>query len=103
MLAVQKKAWWAGRPAAARGAWHVYYKGESANGLFAAQPVSHAAQGELLQALDRRLSPEAAAAGEGDLGDGSVSLAELEAAAKSVPRGKAPGLDGIPYEFCLLF
>ena len=73
-----------------------YYSGESADGLFAAQPDSHAAQDELLQALDRRLYPEAAAAGEGDLGDGSVSLAELEAAAKSLPRGKAPGLDGIP-------
>ena len=80
-----------------------YSCGESADGLFAAQPVSHAAQDELLQALDRRLSQEAAAAGEGDLGDGSVSLAELEAAAKSLPRGKAPGLDGIPYEFYLLF
>ena len=61
-----------------------YYSGESADGIFAAQPVSHAAQDELLQALDRRLSPEPAAAGKRDLGDGSVSLAELEAAAKNL-------------------
>ncbi len=39
--------------------------GKSTKGLFAVQPVSQAAQGELLQTLDRRLSPEAAAAGEG--------------------------------------
>ena len=47
--------------------------------------------------------PEAAAAGDGDLGDGSVSLAKLEAFAKSLPRGKAPGLDGIPFESYLRF
>ena len=33
----------------------------------------------------------------------AFSLAELEAAAKSLPRGKAPGLDGIPYDFYLRF
>ena len=80
-----------------------YYSGDAAAGLFAAQPVSLAAQDELLQAVDRRLSPQAAAAAEGERGDGSVSVAELETALRSLPRGKAPGLDGLPYEFYLRF
>nr|BAA25763.1 reverse transcriptase [Chlorella vulgaris] len=80
-----------------------YYSGDEAAGLFAAQPVSLAAQDELLQAVDKRLSPQAAAAAEGERGDGSVSVAELETALRSLPRGKAPGLDGLPYEFYLRF
>lgn len=80
-----------------------FYSGDAAAGLFAAQPVSLAAQEELLLAVDRHLPPQAAAAGEGARGDGSVSVAELEAALKSLPRGKAPGFDGLPYEFYLRF
>ena len=45
------------------------------------------------------LPPEATAAAEGANGDGSMPAAELEAALRSLPRGKAPGMDGIPYEF----
>ncbi|CAL8465740.1 g5276 [Coccomyxa elongata] len=45
------------------------------------------------------LPPEAAATAEGANGDGSMPAAELEAALRSLPRGKAPGMDGIPYEF----
>ena len=59
--------------------------------------------GTLLAAVDQRLTPAAAAAGEGALGDGSLTAAELEAALRALPRGKAPGLDGIPYEFYLRF
>ncbi|CAL8470818.1 g10360 [Coccomyxa elongata] len=76
-----------------------YYSGDSATGLFAAHPVSEAAQAELLQAVDMFLPPEAAATAEGANGDGSMPAAELEAALRSLPRGKAPGMDGIPYEF----
>ena len=75
------------------------YSGDSATGLFAAHPVSEAAQAELLQAVDMFLPPEATAAAEGANGDGSMPAAELEAALRSLPRGKAPGMDGIPYEF----
>ncbi|BDA44967.1 probable transposon TX1 uncharacterized 149 kDa protein [Coccomyxa sp. Obi] len=76
-----------------------FYSGDSATGLFAARPVSQPAQAELLEALDKSLTPEAAATAEGTSGDGSIPLTELEAALRSMPRGKAPGLDGIPYEF----
>ncbi|CAL8468448.1 g7988 [Coccomyxa elongata] len=76
-----------------------YYSGDSATGRFAAHPVSEAAQAELLQAEDMFLPPEAAATAEGANGDGRMPAAELEAALRSLPRGKAPGMDGIPYEF----
>ena len=45
------------------------------------------------------LAPEATAAAEGANGDGSMPATELEPALRSLPRGKAPGMDGIPYEF----
>ncbi|CAL8468456.1 g7996 [Coccomyxa elongata] len=67
--------------------------------MFAARPVSQAAQAELLEALDKTVTPEAAAAAEGTNADGSIPITELEAARRSMPRGKAPGLDYIPYEF----
>ncbi|BDA51426.1 probable LINE-1 retrotransposable element ORF2 protein [Coccomyxa sp. Obi] len=76
-----------------------FYSGDSATGLFAARSVSLPAQAELLEALDKSLTPEAAATAEGSSGDGSIPITELEAALRSMPRGKAPGLDGIPYEF----
>ncbi|CAL8472191.1 g11733 [Coccomyxa elongata] len=76
-----------------------YHSGYSATGLFAAHLVSEAAQVELLQAVDMFLPPEAAATAEGANGDGSMPAAELEAALRSLTRGKAPGMDGIPYEF----
>ncbi|BDA47907.1 hypothetical protein COCOBI_11-1640 [Coccomyxa sp. Obi] len=76
-----------------------FYSGHSATGLFAARPVSQPAEAELLEALDKSLTPEAAATAEGTSGDGSIPITELEAALRSMPRGKAPGLDGISYEF----
>ncbi|CAL8463344.1 g2878 [Coccomyxa elongata] len=76
-----------------------YYSGDSATGLFAAHPVSEAAQAELLQAVDMFFPPEAAATAEGANGDGSMPAAKLETALRSLPRGKVPGMDGIPYEF----
>ena len=76
-----------------------FYSGDSPSGLFSARPVTLAAQDSLLAAIDQQLTPEAAAAGEGDLGDGSLTLGELASALKGLPRGKAPGRDGIPYEF----
>ncbi|BDA47893.1 probable LINE-1 retrotransposable element ORF2 protein at N-terminal half [Coccomyxa sp. Obi] len=76
-----------------------FYSGDSAAGLFAARPVLQPAQAELLAALDKSLTPEEAAAADGASGDGSIPVTELEAALRSMPRGKAPGLDGIPYEF----
>ena len=76
-----------------------FYSGASPSGLFSARPVDLAAQDSLLGAIDQRLTPEAAAVGEGDSGDGSLTLGELATALKGLPRGKAPGRDGIPYEF----
>ncbi|BDA49663.1 LINE-1 retrotransposable element ORF2 protein [Coccomyxa sp. Obi] len=76
-----------------------FYSGDSATGLFAARPVSQPAQAELLEVLDKSLTPEAAATAEGTSGDVSIPITELEAALRSMPRGKAPGLDGIPHEF----
>jgi len=37
--------------------------------------------------------------GEGAAGDGSISLEDLTKALGSLPRSKAPGFDGLPYEF----
>ena len=56
-----------------------FFSGASLQGLFAVRPVCAAAQDELPAAVDQRLTPAAIAAREGELGDGSISAAELEA------------------------
>ena len=57
----------------------------------------------MLSALDKQLTPMAAAACEGGQGDGTLSEEELHAALASVPRGAAPGSDGMPYEVYVAF
>ena len=67
--------------------------GESDEGgpLCGGAGIAQSARDELLQALDRRLSQEALATGEGKHGNGSDSLAELEAVANSLPQGTWAG------------
>ena len=57
------------------------------------------AQDTLLVAVDRQLSAAQQLKGEGAAADGSISLEDLTKALTSLPRGKAPGFDGLPYEF----
>ncbi|CAL5220134.1 g2091 [Coccomyxa viridis] len=57
------------------------------------------ATAEELRAVDRHLTPAQQQQGEGAAGDGSISLEDLTQALSSLPRGKAPGFDGLPYEF----
>lgn len=76
-----------------------YYSSGSPAGLFASRNVSLPAQEALLAAVDRHLSAADSAAAEGPARDGSITLAELTQAVKELPRGKSPGLDGLPYEF----
>ena len=54
--------------------------------------------------VDQRLIPAAALAGGGEVEDGSLMAAELEALLRSLPQGKeVSGLDGIPFELYLHF
>ena len=103
-----------------------FFSGASPDGLYAKRPVDLAAQDELLAAVDVRMSSDAAAAclgapqgapagqpmGPADAAGppgpppappcappaGDISVEELEAALRRLPRGKAPGNDGLPYE-----
>ena len=52
--------------------------------------------------MARQLSQESKQACEGPLGEG-MSVGELVAALDSLPRGKRPGSDGLPYEFYISF
>jgi len=72
-------------------------------GIFAAAAVDAAAQQDLLAAVDKRLSPAEQQQCEGPEGDGTISLDEASAALASLPRGKAPGSDGLTYEFYAAF
>ena len=57
----------------------------------------------MLAAVDKRLSPAEQQECEGPEGDGTISLDEASAALASLPRGKAPGSDGLTYEFYAAF
>ncbi len=76
-----------------------YYSADTPEGLFAPPQTSIEAQHTLLAALDLHLSPHQQHQGEGSAGDGSISLEDLTKALGSLPRSKAPGFDGLPYEF----
>ena len=83
----------------AASALQTYYSASTPDGLFAPPQTSVDAQDALLAAVDRRLTPEQQQQGEGAAGDGSISLEDLTKALGSLPRGKSPGFDGLPYEF----
>jgi hypothetical protein len=73
------------------------------SGIFAAAATDAAAQQDMLAALDKRLSQPEQRQCEGPAGDGTITIEEAAAALRSLPRGKAPGSDGLTYEFYVTF
>ena len=73
-----------------------FFSSDSPNGLFRPQPCDAEAQTELLQVVDKVLSPSDRQACEGVE---SISLDELTDSLHRMPRGKSPGSDGLTYEF----
>ena len=71
-----------------------FFSSESPHGLFRPQPTVPQAQEDFLSAVDARLTPEASAACEGEAEP--LTLEELWASLRGMPRGKQPGSDGIP-------
>ena len=76
--------------------WAGFFSSESPHGLFRPHLTVPQAQEDLLSAVDARLTPEASAACEGE--SEPLTLDELWASLRGMPRGKQPGSDGIPYE-----
>ena len=72
-------------------------------GLFRSRPSDPHAAAVLHAAMPRTLSPSWAAECEGPLKEGAMTAAELRVALRQCARGKAPGLDGLPYEFYAAF
>lgn len=70
-----------------------FYSSDSPDGLFRPGDVDASAQRRMLAAIDARLEPDLASSCEGLFG-----LDELRAALATMPRGKSPGSDGLPYE-----
>lgn len=85
------------------GALRSFFSGDAPGGLYAPRPVHVPAQDSLLAAVDQQLDGPAAAACLGQQASGSISLEEAGAALKGLPRGKAPGPDGLPFEFWVEF
>ena len=83
---------------AAAAAIREFYSSDSPDGLFRPGDINRAAQDDLLGDIDRTLSPADTASCEG-----AFSVDELHAALRTLPRGKAPGSDGIPYELYSAF
>ena len=79
------------------------YYDSAAGGIFAAAHTDAAAQQDLLAAVDKRLSAADQQQCEGPAGDGTITLDEAKEALDSLPRGKAPGPDGLTYEFYVAF
>ena len=75
----------------------------AAGGLFACHPTDAQQQQVMLGALDKQLSNAEQQACQGPNPDGSITVAEAAAALSSLPRGKAPGSDGLTYEFYQAF
>ena len=73
-----------------------YFSSDSPHGLFAGRPVCQTAQQTMLAAVDRELTDEASRACEGAQ---PMTLAELAQSLSTMPRGRQPGSDGLPYEF----
>ena len=80
-----------------------FFDGARVGGLFAPPTVDTARRSEMLDCIDRTLTPEQAAAAEGASPCGALSTADLLTALKATRRGKSPGLDGLPYEFYATF
>ena len=74
------------------------YSSDCPSGLFRVGEVDEDAQDQLLQHLQRRLSPELRDAVDAADEGGVMQEAELLAALGQCATGKAPGTDGIPYE-----
>ena len=74
-----------------------HFSASSPTGLFRERPGDMAAQAALLATLPRTLPPPGP--GAAAPGDGLLTLADLTRALKATIQGRAPGLDGIPYEF----
>ena len=75
-----------------------HFDGARPGGLFAVRQTDAVAAAALLADVDRRLTPAQAAAC-----DGPITAAELRTALQSMPRGSAPGSDGLPFEFYTTF
>jgi hypothetical protein len=68
-------------------------------GLFSCHTTVREQQDHLLAAVDKQLDEEQQQQCIGEEEDGSLTLQEAKAALDSLPRGKAPGSDGLTYEF----
>jgi hypothetical protein len=68
-------------------------------GLFAQHPTDLQQQQALLQDVDKLLSPAEQQQCMGSTADGTFTVEEAAAALASLPRGTAPGSDGLTYEF----
>jgi len=75
-----------------------YFSATSPGGMFSQRVVDRGAQDTLLAALDTRLSADRQA-----FCDAPVSCDELKAALLGTAKNKAPGSDGLPYEFYIKF
>ena len=75
------------------------YYDAATGGLFTAHPTTAADQQLLLAAVDKQLTPGQQQKCLGELADGRIEVEEAHAALRSLPRGKAPGSDGLTYEF----
>lgn len=80
-----------------------FFDGEQQGGLFRPATVDTAAQDMLLGAVGRRISEEGRQACLGPMTDGSITAECAKAALQSMPIGKRPGSDGLPYEFYTRF
>ena len=75
-----------------------FYSSDNPGGLFRPGDIDVTAQDALLADIDLTLSPADKASCEG-----VFSVEELHAALLTLPRGKAPGSDGLPYELYTAF
>ena len=78
------------------------FSSDSPHGLFAQHPTDAQSQDALLSSVSQRLSQEACQRCEGPQGEG-IACDEMDEALQSMPKGKRPGSDGLPYEFYMTF
>ena len=76
-----------------------YFSASSPDDLFAPPETSPQAQQELLIAFYLHLTPQHRQHEEGAAGDGSISIEGLTQTLQTLPRGKSPGFDSLPFEF----